>query len=49
MGGKITYEFRASLKAVLASLPTERIDTLSSKPYVDFVEKDKSGKKRKAM
>ncbi|KAI8373452.1 hypothetical protein EDC96DRAFT_499422 [Choanephora cucurbitarum] len=42
MGGKITYEFRASLKAVLASLPSGKINTLSSKPYVDFVEEDKS-------
>ncbi|KAI8074335.1 uncharacterized protein B0P05DRAFT_548160 [Gilbertella persicaria] len=42
MGGKVTYEFRAAFKAVLASLPSDHVSTLSSKPYVDFMEEDKS-------
>ncbi|KAI8382947.1 hypothetical protein BD560DRAFT_385563 [Blakeslea trispora] len=42
MGGKVTYEFRASLKAVLASLPSGKIQAFNSKPYVEFVEEDKS-------
>jgi hypothetical protein len=43
-GGKVMYEFRAAFKAVLISLPSERVSTLNSKPYVDFIEEDKSGK-----
>ncbi|KAK4519094.1 uncharacterized protein ATC70_009325 [Mucor velutinosus] len=41
-GGKITYEFRAAFKAVLVSLPSEHVSILSSKPYVEFMEEDKS-------
>ncbi|KAF1804535.1 hypothetical protein V8B55DRAFT_1499565 [Mucor lusitanicus] len=41
-GGKVTYEFRAAFKAVLVSLPSEHVSTLSSKPYVEFMEEDKS-------
>lgn len=42
-GGKVTYEFRAAFKAILVSLPTEHVSTLNSKPYVEFMEEDKSG------
>lgn len=42
-GGKVTYEFRAAFKAVPISLPSEHVSTLSSKPYVEFLEEDKSG------
>lgn len=42
-GGKVTYEFRAAFKAVLVSLPSEHVSTLSTKPYVEFMEEDKSG------
>ncbi|GAN07449.1 hypothetical protein MAM1_0161c06946 [Mucor ambiguus] len=41
-GGKVTYEFHAAFKAVLVSLPSEHVSTLSSKPYVEFMEEDKS-------
>ncbi|CEP17840.1 hypothetical protein [Parasitella parasitica] len=41
-GGKVAYEFRAAFKAVLVSLPSEHVSTLSSKPYVEFMEEDKS-------
>jgi hypothetical protein len=42
-GGKVTYEFHAAFKAVLVSLPSERVSTLHAKPYVEFIEEDKSG------
>lgn len=42
-GGKVNYEFKAAFKAVLIQLPSEEITTFSSKPYVDFLEPDKSG------
>lgn len=42
-GGEVTYEFRTAFKAVLICLPSERVSTLESKPYVDFIEQDKSG------
>ncbi|KAI8967423.1 hypothetical protein BDF20DRAFT_917653 [Mycotypha africana] len=42
VGGKVTYEFRAAFKALLVRFPKEHINTLSAKPYVDFIEEDKS-------
>jgi hypothetical protein len=42
MNGKVTYEFRTSTKGVMATLPDDVVTTLDSKPYVDFIEQDKS-------
>jgi hypothetical protein len=43
-GGKVTYEFRSAFKALLVSLPSQEITAFSTKPYVEFIEEDKSGK-----
>ncbi|KAI9481499.1 MAG: hypothetical protein EXX96DRAFT_216073 [Benjaminiella poitrasii] len=44
MGGKVEQELHAAFKAVIISLPSEQVNTLKSKSYVDFMEEDKSGK-----
>lgn len=41
-GGKVNYEFRAAFKAILVSLPSQEFTTFSTKPYVEFMEEDKS-------
>jgi hypothetical protein len=43
-GGKVTYEFRSAFKALLVSLPSHEFTAFNRKPYVDFMEEDKSGK-----
>ncbi|KAI9250073.1 hypothetical protein EDC94DRAFT_318489 [Helicostylum pulchrum] len=41
-GGEVTYEFKSALKGILVQLPSQKINTLSTKSYVDFLEPDKS-------
>ncbi|CAO3607689.1 unnamed protein product [Mucor hiemalis] len=41
-GGKVHYEFRAAFKAILVSLPSQEFTTFNTKPYVEFMEEDKS-------
>ncbi|KAI7875271.1 uncharacterized protein EV154DRAFT_526749 [Mucor mucedo] len=41
-GGKVLYEYKSALKGILVQLPSQEFNIFSSKPYVDFFEKDSS-------
>ncbi|KAI9357797.1 hypothetical protein BD770DRAFT_388347 [Pilaira anomala] len=42
VGGKVNYEFKTAFKGVLVQLPSHEFNAFSSKPYVDFMERDKN-------
>lgn len=42
--GKVLYEYRSALQGILVQLPSQEFNTFSTKNYVDFLEKDSSGK-----
>ncbi|KAG0165156.1 hypothetical protein DFQ30_008899 [Apophysomyces sp. BC1015] len=42
VGGKVTYEITAGLKALTISLPEGLVQTFDNKDYVDFIEEDKA-------
>lgn len=42
-GGQVDHEIRSGLAGMIVKLPSDQFNTFSSKPYVDFMEKDQEG------
>lgn len=45
-GGKVNYEVKYGLKALIVSIPDAQVSTFDAKDYIDFMEKDQEGKSR---
>lgn len=45
-GGKVTYEFHSAMNGIEFTFPNEQVTALREKAYVDFIEQDKTGKKK---
>ncbi|KAL1934783.1 hypothetical protein VTP01DRAFT_6965 [Rhizomucor pusillus] len=39
-GGKVNYEVKYGLKALIVSIPDAQVSTFDAKDYIDFMEKD---------
>jgi hypothetical protein len=44
LGGKVNYEIHLGLEGLSVSLPSDQLQTMDNRDYVDFVDIDSEGK-----